>query len=62
MEQGVGDIKDLTYGKTYTITRTNMGGVWVVNDSGRGHYYSRKRFITLIEWRLIKLNKINLED
>jgi hypothetical protein len=56
-----GKIKNLTKGKTYKVVRTNSGkhnnsdkeynNIWVINDVGIEKHYSRKRFISVPEWR-----------
>lgn len=62
-----GKIKNLTLNKQYKLTRemksgTHFGsgkpysGVWVINDSGKEHYYSSKRFIKKEEYRDVLLN------
>ena len=66
----VGKITSLTQGKSYTIVRQNNGkhdnsdkeynNIWVVNDSGIERHYSRKRFVSIAEFRDIKLNELEI--
>ena len=66
----VGKIKNLTQGKTYTIVRQNMGkhdnsdkeynNIWIVNDLGIEKHYSKKRFVSVAEFRDIKLNELGI--
>jgi DNA-directed RNA polymerase subunit N (RpoN/RPB10) len=63
-----GKIKSLTKGKIYTYIRENNGihnnsdkkynNIWVINDLGLEKHYSRRRFVTISEWRELKLNKL----
>lgn len=65
-----GKIKNLTIGKKYEVTRTNSGihhgsnitytGMWVINDAGIEKHYSSKRFVDIMEWREIILNKLGV--
>jgi hypothetical protein len=62
----IGDgVKELTWGKQYNIENVyediNIeGGVYVsiINDKGVSNDYFIKRFITLEEFRDLKLNKL----
>lgn len=61
-----GKIKNLTLNKQYKLTRETKGvhfgsekpwsGVYIINDSGKEHYYSSKRFIKKEEYRDVLLN------
>lgn len=64
-----GNIKEgLTIGKPYIINRVNNGvhinsnkeyhNIWVVNDFGLEKHYSRKRFVSMSEYRDIKINEL----
>lgn len=63
-----GNIKNLTIGKNYIITKTNSGthrsssisyyNVWVINDANIEKHYSSKRFINISEYRENRLNEI----
>ena len=55
----------LTNGKTYKIqyishidSKINKSFITINNDRGIDMIYSNKRFISLIEWRKLKLKKI----
>ena len=55
----------ITNGKTYEIqyishidSKINVSAFYINNDRGIDMIYSNKRFISLIEWRKIKLKKI----
>ena len=58
---------ELTYGKTYETVPFKGGLVQlkypdryyqVVNDRGHLEYYSKNTFVTLDDWREIKINEI----
>jgi hypothetical protein len=65
-----GKIKNLTIGKKYKVIKTQSGehsdskkpynGVWIINDSGREHYYSLRRFISELEYRDQILNELGI--
>ena len=65
-----GRIKNLTEGKKYKVVRTNSGkqnnsdkeynSIWVINDVGIEKHYSRKRFISVPEWRDNKLKELGI--
>lgn len=65
-----GKIKNLTEGCFYTIVRENKGvhldpnmpyqGVWIVNDAGIEKHYSIKRFVSIENWRNIRLNELGI--
>ena len=65
-----GRIKSLTEGKKYKVVRSNSGkhnnsdkeynNIWVINDVGVEKHYSRKRFISVPEWRDNKLNELGI--
>ena len=64
-----GNIKEgLTIGESYTITKINHGkhlnsdkeyhNIWVVNDFGLEKHYSRKRFVSVSDFRDMKINEL----
>ena len=65
-----GKIVNLTLNKQYKLTRESKGvhfgsgkpysGVWVINDSGKEHHYSSRRFIKVDEYRDRILNEIGI--
>ena len=63
-----GEIKNLTEGQVYQVVKTNSGfhlgsdipyyNMWVINDAGIEKHYSSKRFLTISEFRNIKIDSI----
>lgn len=63
-----GKIKNLTIGKSYKVVKTSNGyhknsgikysGVWIIDDLEVVKYYSSKRFVSISEWREIRLNQL----
>lgn len=54
------DEEELTMYKTYDIISEDVGGMTYLirNDIGKSYDYNKNRFITLEEWREMKLDKI----
>jgi hypothetical protein len=62
------DVSGLTIGKKYEVTKRNSGrhsnsdksyeNLWVLNDHGIEAHYSSKRFLSIVDWRNIKINEI----
>jgi hypothetical protein len=63
-----GKIKNLTEGRGYQVVKTNSGfhfgsdipysNMWIINDAGIEKHYSSKRFLTISEFRNIKIDSI----
>ena len=63
-----GEIKNLTVGKHYTVTKSNTGrhygsdkeyyNIWVINDAGIEKHYSSKRFVDIQKYREMQLNEL----
>jgi hypothetical protein len=63
-----GKIKNLTEGRRYQIVKKNSGfhfgsdipysNMWIINDAGIEKHYSSKRFLTISEFRNIKIDSI----
>jgi hypothetical protein len=57
---------ELTYGKIYdtlrpTFSQTELhNNWWIVNDRGHEELYSKDTFITLEEWRSMKLKELGI--
>jgi len=60
--------RGLTIGKKYEVTKRYSGhhsnsdksyeNIWVLNDYGIESHYSAKRFLSIAEWRNIKIDEI----
>lgn len=55
---------ELTYGKTYIVdkTRSIMGLdiYYIINDRGYKEYYPHSDFVSLEEWRSLKINELGI--
>ena len=55
---------ELTYGKVYIVSKTDsimgLDIYYIINDRGYKEYYPYSDFVTMEEWREIKLNYLGV--